>query len=46
MQNNYQEEQVKQKKKYGRDITKMVVDGKIDPANDIETIKNVNLQIN
>ena len=32
MQNNYQEEQVKPLEKYGRDITKMVVDGKIDPV--------------
>ena len=32
MQNNYQEEQVKPLEKYGRDITKMVIDGKIDPV--------------
>lgn len=32
MQNNMQEEQVKPLEKYGRDITKMVTDGKIDPV--------------
>ena len=32
MQNNNQDAQVKPLEKYGRDITKMVVDGKIDPV--------------